>query len=245
MVRLTNKTIYPIPGFADPFSSLSHLIGALVFARLAFSLIRRGRGRSGHVASLSVFAFSSVFMLSMSGVYHMLMPGGTARAVLQRLDHAAIFVLIAGTFTPLYIILFRGWWRWGMLAVTWITAITGLVSKIVFFRGFPNALGASLYLGFGWLGAVPGIMLWRRFGFAFVKPLLWGGLAYTIGPIVGSVYKPVLIPGVIGAHELFHVAVLIGLGFHWYFIYRLAEAAQVARNMVPRSGLTALKPAGK
>jgi channel protein (hemolysin III family) len=236
--------VYSIPGLADPFSSLSHLIGALVFAWLAFYLIRLGRGNGGHAASLSVFAFSSVFMLSMSGVYHMLMPGGTARLVLKRLNHAAIFFLIAGTFTPILIILFRDWWRWIMLGVIWIAAVTGLVLKTLFFSSL-DALGVALYLGLGWLGAVPGILLWQRFGFGFVAPLLWGGLAYTIGALVESVDKPVLIPGVIGAHELFHVAVLIGLAFQWYFIYQLAEAARVARNMAPRSDLTALKPADK
>lgn len=231
ILRVTHYAIYPIPGFADPFSSLSHLISAVVFAWLTFFLIRRGRGHGGSIVSLNVFAFSSVFLLSMSGVYHLLMPGGTTRAVLDRLDHAAIFVLIAGTFTPIHIILFRGWWRWGMLGLIWIAAITALVLKTVFFSGFSNALGVALYLGLGWLGAVSGIMLGRRFGFDFVKPLLWGGLAYTIGAAVESVGEPVLIPGIIGAHELFHIAVPVGLGFHWYFIHRLADGARVERNM--------------
>jgi channel protein (hemolysin III family) len=228
IVHVTDYAIYPIPGFAEPFSSLSHLIGALVFASLTFFLVRRGRGHGASIVSLSVFAFSSVFLLSMSGVYHLLMPGGTARAVLMRLDHAAIFVLIAGTFTPVHIILFRDWWRWGMLGLIWIAAITALVLKAVFFSGFPDALGVALYVGLGWLGAVPGIALWRRFGFGFIRPLLWGALAYTIGPVVGAIYKPVLIPGVIGAHELFHIAVLMGLGFHWYFIHRLADSVWVS-----------------
>jgi channel protein (hemolysin III family) len=244
-VRLANNTIDVIPGFAEPFSSLSHLIGALVFAWLAFVLIRRGRGHSGHVASLIVFAFSSVFLLSTSGVYHLLTPSGTARAVLQRVDHAAIFVLIAGTFTPVHIILFKGWWRWSILAVIWIAAITALVVKVAFFSSFPIVLGVALYLGLGWFGTVSGIMLWWRFGFAFVKPLLWGGLAYTIGAIVGFVYKPVLIPGVIGAHELSHIAVLIGLGFHWCFIYRLAEGAQAKWGMALRPDAEVLNVPGK
>jgi channel protein (hemolysin III family) len=223
---VTGDAIYPIPGFAEPFSSLSHLVGALVFAWLAFFLIRRGRD-PGSIVSLSIFAFSSVFLLTMSGVYHLLTPGGTARAVLMRLDHAAIFVLIAGTFTPIHVILFKGWQRWGMLGLIWVAAILALVLKTVFFSGFPDALGVALYLGLGWLGVLSGIALWRRFGFGFVSPLLWGALAYTIGPVIGSMSTPVLIPGVIAAHELFHVAVLLGLGFHWYFIYRLADRVRL------------------
>lgn len=224
---MRESAIYSIPGFAEPFSSLSHLLGALVFTLLAFFLIR-GRGDGASTISLGVFAFSSVFLLSMSGVYHLLMPGGAARTVLMRLDHAAIFVLIAATFTPIHMILFRGWWRWGMLALIWIAVVTALVFKTVFFSGFPHALGVALYLALGWLGAISGISLWRRLGFSFVRPLLWGALAYTIGPVVESLSEPVLIRGIVGAHELFHIAVLIGLGFHWYFIYRLAGCPSVA-----------------
>src|SRR6478672_10312211 len=99
---------YPIPGFSDPFSSLTHLLGAGAFACLTPLLILKGRGDPWRVASLGVFAFSTVFLLAMSGTYHLLSPGTPGRAVLQRLDHAAIFVLIAGTFTPFHCILFRG-----------------------------------------------------------------------------------------------------------------------------------------
>ena len=110
--------VFSIAGFSDPVSSLSHLAGAMVFALLSIILLQRGRGDFGRMASLSVFAFSSVLLLSLSGVYHLLTPGTAGREVLQRLDHAAIFVLIAGSFTPVHAILFRGAWRWGMLAAS-------------------------------------------------------------------------------------------------------------------------------
>src|SRR5687767_13132626 len=99
-----------IPGFGDPVSSLTHLAAAVVFAILSGFLVARGRGDAGRAASLAVFAFSCVLLLSMSGVYHLLTPDTAARAVLMRLDHAAIFVLIAGSFTPIHVILLRNRW---------------------------------------------------------------------------------------------------------------------------------------
>ena len=217
-----NGQVHAIPGISEPFSSLSHLLGAGVFAVLGIYLVRRNRGPLGNKVSLGVFAFSCVFLLSMSGVYHLLALG-SSRSVLQRLDHAAIFVLIAGSFTATHGILFRGLARWGMLFLFWSAAITGLTLKTVFFETFPEALGLSLYVGFGWLGMVSGGLLWRRFSFTFVKPLLWGGIFYTAGGVFEFLRTPTLIPGVVGPHELFHVAVLIGMAFHWRFVYSFAE----------------------
>jgi channel protein (hemolysin III family) len=110
-----------IPGFSDPVSSLSHLAGAVTFAILGAFLIARGRG-AGSVISLAVFAFSCVLLLSLSGVYHLLSPGTAGRSVLLRLDHAAIFVLIAGSFTPVHVILLRDLWHWHLLAWIWLAA---------------------------------------------------------------------------------------------------------------------------
>ncbi len=213
----------PIPGFSDPFSSISHLLGAVIFACLSYFLIRLGRKDVGRLLSLVVFAFATVFMLSMSGVYHLLSPEGTARIVLQRLDHSAILVLIVGTMTPIHQILFRGFMRWGWLLLVWLIAIAIIVLKNVFFSSFPEWLGLTLFLALGWGGAVTGGVLWYRRDIQFVKALFLGGLAYTIGAVLEFLREPVLIKGIIGPHELFHIAVLIGLGYHWQFVYTIAR----------------------
>src|SRR5574342_331533 len=122
-----------IAGFSDPVSSLTHLAGAAAFAMLAVVLLRRGRGVPGHTLSLCVFALSCVMLLTLSGTYHLLAPGTAGREVLQRLDHAAIFALIAGSFTPVHAILFRGAWRWGMLTLIWGAAIAGMTLKTLNF----------------------------------------------------------------------------------------------------------------
>jgi channel protein (hemolysin III family) len=212
-----------IPGFADPVSSLSHLLGAAVFAVLSVVLLRRGRGDGLRMIGLAVFSFGAVFLLSTSGVYHLLGQDGTPRVVLQRLDHAAIFVLIACSFTPLHLILFRGWGRWGVLALVWGIAVTGITLKSVYFDSIPPRLGTALYLGMGWIGLGSWLALLRRFGFEFVSPVMWSGLAYTVGAVMDSLKWPTLATGVVRAHEIFHVAVLIGLGFHWAFLYHVAN----------------------
>jgi channel protein (hemolysin III family) len=219
-LSVTVTSIYPIPGFQDPVSSFSHLLGAGVFAALSVPLLWRGWGRAGRVAALALFAFSVVFLLSMSGVYHLLAIDGTGRMVMQVLDHAAIFVLIAGTFTPVAILLFKGPPRWGILLVGWTAAVNGVVLKTIFFDDVPEGLSVSLYLAMGWFGAIAGYALWRRYGLRFIQDLIWGALAYTVGAVVDYLRWPALIPGVVGPHELFHVLVLAGIAFHWSFVYR-------------------------
>jgi hemolysin III len=212
-----------IPGFADPFSSLSHLLGAAVFLLLGVFLIRRGAGSAARVASLALFVFGSVLLLSVSGVYHLLDPRGTARHIMRVLDHAAIFLLIACSFTPPHVILFRGPGRWGILLLVWTFAVVAITVQSIYFGSMPHSISLGLYLGMGWIGLIGGIALWRRHGYRFIAPIFWGGVAYSIGAIMEAQRWPVLVPGVVQAHEVFHVAVLIGLTLHWSFIYGIAD----------------------
>lgn len=224
--------LFPIPGFADPVSSLTHLLGAPAFLVVGIIAMRRSilaaraAGDSsqtkGRTTALALFTFGTVFLLSMSGVYHLL-PRGPGRDVLQRLDHAAIFVLIAGSFTPIHAILFRGpFLRYGMLTLIWTIAIAGLTLKTVFFRSMPQSLGLFIYLGMGWLGIVSMIALWRSKHYGLAQLILFGGLAYTIGAITELLTPSPLVRGVIRAHEIFHIAVLFGLAFHWMAALKLA-----------------------
>ncbi len=181
------------------------------------------------ILSLCIFAFAAVLLLSMSGVFHLLPSGTPARGVLKRLDHAAIFVLIAGTYTPIHTILFRGGWRWGMLLLVWSIAVASVTLKTMYFARVPDWLGLSLYVGMGWIGLFSMVKLSRTRGIRFIRPMLAGGIVYTIGAIIEQANIRPLIASVFRAHELFHVAVLAGLGLHWRFVTTIA-AARYADN---------------
>jgi len=213
-------SIIPIPGFSEPFSSWTHLLAAGASFVGLFYLCYRGWGNSLRLFSLSVFSFSLVFLFSMSGVYHLLDPAFVPRMVFQRLDHAAIWVLIAGTFTPTHLILFRGIWRWGILALVWIIGITGLVLEAVFFEDIPYWMSLTLYLGLGWMGLLTAWHFRKVFHDKSFHHLWKGGLAYSIGAILQHFDWPIIIEGVIGPHEIFHLLVITGAFYHWLFIYR-------------------------
>jgi channel protein (hemolysin III family) len=220
---MESARMLPIAGISDPVSSISHLGGAVVFAFLAAALLRRGGGNRARMISLSVFAVSCVLLLGLSGVYHLLSPDTPGREVLKRLDHAAIFVLIAGSFTPVHVILFRGVWRWGTLSAIWGAAIAGVIVKTVYFDVMPEWLGLTMYLGLGWIGVFSATALARQYGFRFVRPVLWGALAYTAGAVAEFLRWPVLLTGIVGPHEIFHLAVLAGISWHWAFILGIAS----------------------
>jgi channel protein (hemolysin III family) len=228
--------LYHLPGFHEPFSVVTHLLGAVVFLFLGFRLLRRGRGDRARMVFLGIYAASCVLLFSMSGVYHMMVRGGSAGQVMGRLDHGAIFVLIAGTFTPTHGILFRGWLRWGPLFFIWAAGITGITLKTVFFDDVAEWLGLSFYLTLGWLGIFSATLLARRYGVAFIRPLIWGAIAYTVGGIIDHLRWPTVIPRVVEAHEVFHVAVLVGAVFHWRFIWQFASG-EVQRTRFPTIGL--------
>lgn len=218
--------IISIPGFNDPFSSLSHLVGALVFLIYGIMLIQLARFNRAWAVAVTVFVVSGVFLLSMSGVFHLLEQQGASRAVLQRLDHAGIFALIAGTFTPVHTILFTGFWRWGFLILIWVLAIAGITLKSIYFNELAEWIGLVAYLGLGWMGILSAYLTHRLHGFTIIKPLIYGALAYTAGAALEFLSLPVVISGVIGPHELFHIAVLAGLAWHWQFIRDLLMMKQ-------------------
>jgi channel protein (hemolysin III family) len=222
--------IAAIQGFSDPFSSITHLLGAGFFLVLGIVLLIRQRVGLGEAIAVLIFVLGVVFMLTMSGVFHLLTPGTASRAVLQRLDHASIFFLIAATFTPVHVIQFRGPLRWVILAFIWSAAVTGIILKSIYFNDLPEWVGLTLYLGLGWVGAISGYFLYRRFGFERVRLILLGAIAYTIGAVLEFSRFPVLVPTVVGPHELFHVMVLVGIAAHWIYIHRLANVKTVSSS---------------
>ena len=228
--------LHHLPGCYEPFSAISHLLGAVLFLVLGGLLLWRGRGNRLRLIFLGIYVFSCVLLLSLSGVYHMMVRGGTAHWVLARLDHGAIFVLIAGTFTPVHGLLFQGRLRWWPLILIWAAAITGIIVKTIFFDDLSELLGLAFYLTLGGFGAVTAMLLAGRYGFAFITPLLLGGVAYSVGAGLEFFRWPVVIPGVIHPHEVFHVAVLAGAFLHWLFVWQFATGEPSVPDRTRRRG---------
>ena len=215
--------IYSLPGFHQPLSSMSHFTGAVVLGWLAYYLLQPLWGRWGRFASVLIFVVSAVGLLSVSGTYHMFVPGSLPREIMLRIDHVAIFLLIAGTFTPLHAMMFRGWRRWGVLSLVWSIAIVGSVLRVVFLDEVSPLANALVYLGMGWIGGLTAWLIWQSGKRDLVLPVILGGVCYSIGAISNALIWPTLILGVWGPHETLHFAVLAGLAFHWSVTAKVIE----------------------
>lgn len=216
------QNVVPLSGLTEPFSAISHLIGIAVFAPLAPRLLKRANGNRARVAAMALLAFAVLFMFSMSSVYHLLPHGSASRGVMLRLDHAAIFVLIASTVTALHTIMFRGFWRWAPIAFFWIVVASMVPLKAVFLTSLSDWVNTGVYIGLGFPGAVALTVLVQRLGWRPCVPFVGGGVLYIIGAIFNQLFWPVLIPGVLHAHELFHLFVIGGVACHWRFVWLIA-----------------------
>jgi channel protein (hemolysin III family) len=232
------SVIRAIPGFFEPISSLSHLVAAAVGLVGAIPLVRHGRGSRGRLASVLVYVFSVVAMLTISGTYHSLSGSGSARSTWRRLDYSAIWLLIAGTFTAIHGVMHKGRWRSWMLVAVWTLATVGCLLQALRFDIFSGKAGLVLYLGLGWVGILSIVKLGRDLGFGAVWPIWSAGVVYSAGAVLESLRQPTIIAGWIGPHEVFHFAVLTGITLHWMFI------RQVVTVFAPSPALASLARLG-
>lgn len=204
--------------FKDPISGLTHLASAA--AALVGGVVLVAAGPSNAWARLALLAYglSLVLLFTASSTYHLVKTSPARELLLRKLDHTAIFLLIAGTYTPVCAIVLTGGWRWGLLAAVWGLALIGIAFKLVFI-GAPRWVSVAIYLGMGWLGVIGFGPLFQALPQAAILWLLGGGLLYTVGAVVYAIRRPNFLPGTFGFHELWHLFVTAASAAHFIFVF--------------------------
>jgi len=201
----------------DPVSGLTHFFAAIVAILGLGILVFIGWGNSGKVISLIIYGVSLMLMFSASAAYHMIPAKPKALRVLRKMDHSAIYLLIAGTYTPICYNLLTGFWQWGLLAIIWSLAFIGVLVK-VFVINAPRWVTAGVYLIMGWLSlAAVGEML-RNIPPAGLLWLALGGIFFTVGAIVYITKRMDFFPGRFGFHETWHIFVILGCLAHFILV---------------------------
>lgn len=207
--------------FREPVNSLTHWGGAVLALAGLIALLIVGWDTPTKIISLAVYGVSLILLFSASATYHMVRVKDKALEIFRKIDHSAIYLLIAGTYTPFCVNAFEGFWKWGMLSVIWSLAIIGIVVKIFYIKA-PRWLNAGIYVIMGWFSVLAaGQMLSALPTWVFVW-LLIGGIIYTLGAIVYATKIFNFKPGVFGFHEVWHIFVLLAAAAHFVAVMGVA-----------------------
>jgi len=167
--------------------------------------------------SAAIFAASVVAMLGASALYHRVTWSPTMRPWMRRVDHAGIYVLIAGTYTPVGLIVVHGVLRNIVLVIVWSGAAAAILLKFIWVRA-PKWLSAATGLAVGWAGVAAMPQVVQNAGWAAFALLAAGGLAYSVGAVVYAMRRPDPAPDVFGYHELFHALTIVAVACQYVAI---------------------------
>jgi len=195
---------------------VSHQLAAFAAGPAALLLALRAESRTGLIGAL-VYGLSLVTLFTVSAIYHRVYWPLSVRRVIGRVDHSAIFLLIAGTYTPFCLLLGPGTGH-RLLTLVWAGALVG-IAVVVGWSGMPKPLRACLYVLLGWFifPVVPALR--SALGDAALWMLFLGGAFYTVGAVIYALRRPDPFPRVFGFHEIFHLLVIAAATCHYLIVH--------------------------
>jgi len=198
---------------AERFNSITHLLGAaFALAGLVFLVVRASLTHDPwKIVSAGIYGGTLVALYFSSALYHSVQ--GKAAFILQKFDHAAIYLLIAGTYTPFTLVTLRGAWGWSLFGVVWGLALAGILQELLF-KKRRNILSVVLYLVMGWIVVIVARPVLRALPGSGIFWLVAGGLFYTFGVVFYALDKKFMY-----SHGIWHLFVLAGSASHYVAIY--------------------------
>jgi len=203
----------------ERFNAISHL-GAACFALAGAGILiaeASVQGDPWKIVALAIYGLSLVALFGSSALHHAIDGSPRVNAVLRTLDYDSVFLLIAGSLTPLVLVLFRNVYGWAVLGAVWVIAAAGIVLRSVW-REVPKYVTNTLYIAIGWMTV---LLLGAAADLPWGALVLMaaGGIVYSAGFVIFVIEKPNPWPGVFGFHELWHLLVILGALLHYLLIY--------------------------
>ena len=205
----------------EAFSSISHFLGFILSIGGTFLLLEKGMGDISKIIVSLIYGLSTSFLFLASSLYHFFKKQENENSFWRRLDHTAIFFMIAGTYTPVCYLRLPGYWKWGIIITQWALVFGGIFFKF-FYLNAPRYFSTTIYIVMGWVAIIVIKQLFIYMQEIELIFLILGGISYTIGAIFYAIKKPNLSSG-FGFHEIFHIFILLGALFHYLMIYSLIE----------------------
>jgi hemolysin III len=206
----------------EPFNSLSHLIGILLSIAGLVLLLVLSDGEPWRTVSFAIYGSSLIILYTASTLLHSIKANAANEKKLRIFDHAAIFILIAGSYTPIALVTLQKThpaWGWSLLSVAWGIALLGVLFK-VFWIHAPRWLSTALYLGMGWMSLIVIVPMAQSFAVGGLVWLAVGGAFYSVGAVIYALKKPDFFPKMFGYHELWHLFVLAGSFCHFMMMLK-------------------------
>lgn len=205
----------------EPINAITHGIGILLSAAgLVYLLYQAVNNHSGlQLAGALTFGISLIALYTASTLYHGLPVSPRVVKILRKVDHTMIYVLIAGTYTPICLITLKGVMGWSLFGAVWGLAAVGIVLKLVW-MGAPRWLSTLFYVALGWMSALFIVPLFKALPLSGFVWLLAGGLMYTVGAVFYAIKPRWLRVWKFGFHEVFHLFILAGSGAHFLLVSR-------------------------
>lgn len=177
------------------------------------------RAEAWHVVSFSIFGTTLILMYTSSFLYHALNVSKGVLQVFRKIDHIMIFMVIAGSYTPICLVPLRGPWGWSIFGIVWGIAFVGIFLK-VFAMNVPRWISTVIYLSMGWMCVIAVYPLVKTLEPVCLFWLALGGLFYSVGAVIYALKKPDPFPGIFGFHEIWHIFVLLGSASHFWLAFR-------------------------
>ncbi len=208
------------PKLREPFNALSHMAGAVasIVGLTLLVVFAALKADVWHVVSFAIFGTTLVLMYTSSTLYHGLRLSEKGIAVMQKIDHITIFMLIAGTYTPFCLVPLGGPWGWSLLIIAWSIALAGVFLKL-FCLNVPRWISTAIYLIMGWIFVVAVYPLVMALNLSSLIWLVLGGLFYSGGAAIYSLKRRDPWPGTFGFHGIWHMFVLSGSFCHFWAVF--------------------------
>lgn len=207
----------------DPGSAITHFIGMVLAMLAAVPLLLKAHAETGSLTAvaLAIFIVSMILLYAASTIYHTFDISPAVNKVLRKIDHMMIFILIAGTYTPVCLVVLGDRTGWMLLALVWTIAIVGILIKACWIT-CPKWFSSVLYISMGWVCVLAFTRIVQALPRAAFWWLLAGGLIYTVGGVIYALKLPIFNARhkYFGSHEIFHLFVMGGSFCHYVMMYQ-------------------------
>jgi hemolysin III len=198
----------------EPVNTWTHFITFLAAVIGLFFLIGISWPDPSTLVTMTIYGVSVILLYGASSLYHWVVTTPEKELIFRKMDHCAIYLLIAGSYTPVFYYGLDGTFQWVMLSCVWGLSVLGIVLKL-FFMHVPRYVSTAFYLTLGWIAVVPFVKLVHALPTGAILLMVLGGVFYTVGAVIYATKWPDFFPGKLGFHEIFHLFIMAGTVVHF------------------------------